>query len=140
MRQQTSQIIASVLAIGLVITACGSTPSVAEAERAQWEAAEVSDYTLTYAVSGGAGNLGPKTVEVTDGIVTEIVKEPDGVSPADFTIERLFDELDAADIVLDVEFDPELGYPTYIALDPIEDAIDDEFSVTILSMETEGGG
>ena len=36
---------------------------------------------------------------------------------------------------MSADFDADLGYPTQIDLDPIENAIDDEFSVEVVSLE-----
>lgn len=133
-QQQTSRLLASALALGLLTSGCGGS-SVTETERAKWEAAGITEYTLTYDITGGLGNRGPKTVQVSGGAVTEIISQPENSRTPDYTVEDLFDQLDAADIVVDVEFDPELGYPTYLALNPVEDAIDDEFGVTVLLLE-----
>lgn len=130
---------AGALVLGLLASACGTSPSVGKNELAQWEDAEVSQYVLTYEIAGGAGDLGPKTVRVSNGVVAEIISEPDGFSLPDYTIEDLFVQLDEADIVIDAEFDSELGYPTLLDLDPIKEAIDDEFSVRVVSFEKEAG-
>lgn len=125
------------IALCLLVTACGSSSGVGKSEFAQWQAAEVNEYTFTYKVGGGVGVLGPKTVRVSNGVVTEVISEPDGFSLPDYTLADLFVQVDEADVVVSAHFDPELGYPIFLDLDPNESAIDDEFSITVVSFENE---
>jgi hypothetical protein len=95
----------------------------------------LSGYTITYFVTGGVGRVGPKAVQVVNAEAVEVdTSDPTQLAPS-FSVADFFDEINAADVVVSADFDADLGYPTQIDLDPIENAIDDEFSVEVVSLE-----
>ena len=113
-----------------------SDQRLAEASE-RWENADVQNYTIAYFVTSGLGRIGPTAMEVQGG---EVVKaDPDDPTQRLFSVNDLFEEIESADVVLNAEFDPDLGYPTRIALDPIEKHIDDEFGVQVVMVEVPGG-
>lgn len=106
-----------------------------EQARAVWESAGIDSYVydltrICYACGGGR-----LAVTVTDGVVTGAVGDegepvPEGALPTVETVGGLFDVVERAiDREADgfeVRYDPELGYPTLIDLDPDRHAIDEE--------------
>lgn len=76
-------------------------------------------------------------VEVRDGQVTEVTQLGEVDTPATVTagIDGLFDALRATldddPASVDVTYDPELGFPAMVSVDPIENAVDDEWSWTV---------
>lgn len=143
MEQNQGTVRALALSVLLVmLAACGDTttprtssngPYAAAFER--WQAADITDYSIIYFVTGGIGRVGPKVVQVENGEAVEVdATDPTQIAPS-YSVDDLFDELNAAEIVVDADFDPELGFPTRLELDPIEDAIDDEFSVEVTALE-----
>lgn len=132
------RIAAGALVAGFLSSACASDPTVGQAERARWENAAIDEYTLSYKINGGAGDVGPKTVRVSNGVVMDIIAEPDRlISLPDYTVDDLFDKLEASEEVIRATFDPELGYPTLLELDPIVAAIDDEVTISVVSLDDE---
>ena len=129
---------AGALVAGLLSSACASDPTLGQAERARWENAAIDEYTLSYKINGGVGAVGPKTVRVSNGVVMDIIAEPDRlISLPDYTVDDLFDKLEASEEVIRATFDPELGYPTLLELDPIVAAIDDEVTISVVSLDVE---
>gem|GEM_PF-1988812 len=101
----------------------------------RWQDAGIDDYTITYTGMGGIGPFGPKIVQVENGRAAEVdTDDPTQLGPS-YSVNDLFDELEAADRVVSAEFDADLGYPTAFELDPIEGAIDDEFSIQVVDLE-----
>lgn len=102
------------------------------------------DYVLTFDfVSSVSAEAGPIRVEVVDGEVIN-VSYPDAmteqilpqislVTVSDF-FERARSVLEEGGLV-EAEFDEAYGYPLTMTLDPIPDAIDDEMSVVVRSVE-----
>jgi len=128
------------LSTAFVAAACGSDTRTSAQEPFagafdRWQDAGLSDYTITYFVTGGIGRVGPKVVQVVDGEAVEVdTSDPTQLAPS-YSVADLFDEIDDADVVVSADFDADLGYPTQIDLDPIENAIDDEFSVEVVSLQ-----
>jgi hypothetical protein len=125
-------------------TGCDSVGPEVETDldraRATWQSAAIRDYT--YVVQRGCfcapDALGPVRVTVEDGVVTEAVYLDSGRPVGAFgnlfpAVEGLFDLIrDAvADKAyrVDVAYDAELGFPTVIDIDYIENAVDDELMV-----------
>ena len=80
-----------------------------------------------------ADSVGPVRIEVQDGeIVSALIVETDQPAPESraLTIEDLFDmvqdEIDQEPDDITVEYDAELGFPSSVDVDPIENAMDDE--------------
>jgi hypothetical protein len=124
----------------VAVAACGSESRTSNEEpysdaSDRWRDAGLSGYTITYFVTGGVGRVGPKAVQVVNAEAVEVdTSDPTQLAPS-FSVADFFDEINAADVVVSADFDADLGYPTQIDLDPIENAIDDEFSVEVVSLE-----
>lgn len=110
--------------------------------RSRWESAMVAAYVYTYQLfcECDEATAGPNTVAVTDGEVVAVRRAdpgqfvgPDPQLPG-WTVEQLFADI-AASIErgeqVDVDFDPELGYPTTIRLDLESIPVDGGFSMDI---------
>jgi hypothetical protein len=108
----------------------GDSPADAAREhRAQWEAAGVSDYTWRIFV-GCFCPVSTSTVQVVAGEPVDLrvdgepasikLDQANGFIP--LTMEELFDVLDEAYAkhaeTVQVTYDPDLGYPTDISIDP----------------------
>ncbi len=131
------------LAIAVLLTACGGDgESSAELEAAEerWVTSGISDYHLVieYGCFCVEERRGPFEVDVKNGVVVEVrfdgaVIEPQpGITPVEvFTVEGLFGEirssLDADEITVSYG---ERGNPTFIDIDRIADAADDELTIT----------
>lgn len=121
-----------------------------DTNRQLWESAAVESYRYSFTRHCFCGFVGTFTVTVTDGVVTAAVSEQDGESvpeaalPELSTIEGLFDEaqrgIDVKAHGFEAEYHPELGYPTLVDLDPIENAIDDEVTYRAESLVSLDGG
>jgi hypothetical protein len=119
-----------------------------EEATSRWEAAGIDDYTMSYRRTCFCPAY---TVQVTvvDGEVTsaEAIEGLPGELPPttqpipddeQFTVEDLFGQAIEAYETADrttVTYDAELGYPTIIDVDPIQNAIDDEYTLTVESFE-----
>jgi hypothetical protein len=111
------------------------------AARSQWIADAPSAYDFTYLRSCFCPDVFPARVYVDAGavILVENVQTSDPL-PADRnddfpTIDQLFNELDELirldPFELEIRFDTELGYPTYVRVDIEERMVDEEFSYTV---------
>ena len=116
----------------------GNAPAdTAEAQRARWDAASIRNYSWSVVVRCMAcgGWPGPSRIEVKDGKPVQLLGtdykgnvEPLSISEDErgwvipLTVEDLFDVLDEAYTrhaqTVDVTYDPQLGYPTEINIDP----------------------
>lgn len=115
------------------------TDALADA-RAVWETAGIESYA--YDVLYGC--FCPQSrahVVVMDGVVAEVTQSGEVDTPPSVSrgIDELFDVLrDATDDGVDsieVTYDPRYGFPALVSADPIEDAVDDEWSWTISDFE-----
>ena len=117
---------------------------VLQAARARWAEAGIADYSITVRRSCECTPemIGPVVVEVRGGAVVSRQYSSNGaaVSPglaASFpSVEGLFEILDDAARTraqrVEARYDSQLGYPTYVAIDPDRLVADDEiiYSVT----------
>ncbi|UKJ62464.1 hypothetical protein H1Q78_11780 [Cellulosimicrobium cellulans] len=104
--------------------------------RDRWAAAGYDDYAFTLTSSCGERNLvGDFDVEVAGGEVVAVSASLEHLemTPESYvesggrTIDGFLDLVDERhDVVTDVAFDDDLGYPTSLTLDPMPRAIDDE--------------
>lgn len=121
-----------------------------EENRAKWEAAGIDSYDLDYRRSCFCPPPGDVQVLVRGGEIFSI-RDPDtgaeieNPSTGAFgfnSVDGLFDAIAAAIngrvARLDVEYDPELGYPTSISIDFIADAVDDEIGIRINGLHVAG--
>jgi len=107
---------------------------------AQWDAAAIDAYafTLTRLCFCPPEASGPFRVTVEAGAVTRVTLageplDPDRAGGIPLTIDAIFARLLALgpDATLSGTWHDDLGYPIDIAVDPIPNAIDDEYSIRI---------
>jgi len=116
--------------------------SGAEAALTRWKAARITSYVSDVEVDCFCSIRGRYQVAVTDGTVESVtgpngpvdLTEP-GFSSFDFTVEGLFDTLtvrsgDRPEAVV-AGFDPDLGYPIDLRIDPVFAMFDDELTITV---------
>jgi hypothetical protein len=111
------------------------------AARSQWIANAPAAYDFTYLRSCFCPDVIPARVYVDAGVVALVVDTQTSVPlPADRnddfpTVEQLFNELDQLirrePFQLEVRYDPELGYPSFVSVDIEERMVDEEFSYTV---------
>lgn len=102
------------------------------------------DYVLTFeVVSAATAEAGPIRVEVVNGRATNI-SYPDAATEQllpQIPLLQVSDFFERARNVLadggavEVEFDEAYGYPVVLSLDPIVNAVDDEMSILVRSVE-----
>lgn len=102
------------------------------------------DYVLTFEiVSSATAEAGPIRVEVVNGRATNIIY-PDAVTEQilpQIPLLKVSDFFERARTVLaaggsvEVEFDEAYGFPVTMTLDPIPNAVDDEMSIIVRSVD-----
>ena len=116
------------------------------AARARWAATNADNYVFEFRRSCFCAPdfVRPVRIEVLDGVVSSAVyvdtEEPISPPPTSVpTIDDLFDEIqDAVDgmaFSIVADYDADMGYPTSVSIDYIENAIDDEMAFTVSSFE-----
>ncbi len=116
------------------------------AARARWALTDADDYVFEFRRSCFCAPdfVRPVRVRVLDGIVASAVyadtEDPISLPLTSVpTIDDLFDEIadamDATAFAVVAEYDADMGYPTSVAIDFIEDAIDDEVAFTVSSFQ-----
>lgn len=103
-----------------------------------------SNYVLVFdVVSSASAEAGSIRVTVADGIATDVAY-PDAITEQilpQVPMLTVSDFFERARTVLtegggvEIEFDASYGYPTTMTLDPIPEAIDDEMSIIVKSVE-----
>jgi hypothetical protein len=130
-----------VLVLGLLsLVVSGCSPDTRElrdleAARQRWEAAGLVTYSYEFVLRCFCPQL-DATVQVVDGVVVSSTP-PSRNSHFPRTIDELLADLEeelesAGRGEYTIEFDPELGYPRRVSADPIEMAVDDEYSYEIV--------
>jgi len=121
----------------------GEVARVAAEQRSFWRDQGFASYTFSVSRPCFCPPewSGPFEVTVVDGATT-VVTYQDVPAPAanieqiPKTIEAVFDLLIAnAATTVDVTFDPLFGFPASFSVDPIVNAIDDEFGITITNFD-----
>ena len=137
----------AMLAAALSLAACSGPYSDLQRELRQneqkWTSQKTRDYSYTLRIGCFCPPeiTSPVLVEVRGGTTKSVSYVSDGreatnelFRKAD-TIEELFsvirESIDQKVDKLTVEYDPSLGYPTEISIDPIETAIDEERAYTV---------
>jgi Family of unknown function (DUF6174) len=136
------------LALPLLLAACSFLPGASLSPRelalralatrqSQWAAAELDDYVLTIERQCFC----PETsyeITVTDGVVTKVTHGGAPAQPAEVqglpkTVPELFALVagQPPEAGLKVEYDADRGFPTRIEVDPIQNAIDDEYTILV---------
>lgn len=128
-----------------VLAGCSSSPAATlAANRQKWQGRQVSHYRYDLAVGCFCAftSVMPVTVEVKDGKTVSMVGK-DGQSAAQFQsalaqyapMDKLFDVIkvaaDAHAYQLQVDYDPDYGYPDAIRIDYSQNVSDDEISFTV---------
>ena len=109
--------------------------------RQKWLDAGITNYTYRQDRSCFCGFAGPADVTVLNGEIVSVRSfwpDTTDVAPNNFdifdTVNGLFstidDAIDQNAHQLDVTYDEQLGFPTMIAIDYIENTIDDEITIT----------
>jgi hypothetical protein len=134
-------------ALGLAACATGPSDQLAELQRQreQWAAQGISTYVFTVRRSCFCG--GPLHVEIKVGQVAIVRTDLDTGLPVPAELASLYPdvpglfaivqreiELPAAELA--VSYDAARGFPARIAVDPIENAVDDEYVYTITGFRT----
>ncbi len=131
----------------VALTGCADEPStsVAQGPRGTWQDAGIDAYTITIERMCFCPDVGPYVVTVEGGEPVSVTRDGKAVPLDDemlaswpLTVEDLFAEIDDAEATADevvVEHDETLGYPTRIAIDRIEDAIDDEMTYVVRGLD-----
>lgn len=110
--------------------------------RALWEAADIVDYTMVVEPRCFCGFQGEVEVVVVNGEQVDVrPRDPDVTAEQydglDLTVDGIFRAVsDAiASGTVDVAYDPDRGYPTSAALDPMPNAVDDEITYRVLTLK-----
>ncbi len=116
----------------------GPTVSSLDDAEALWEAADLTDYDMTYREVCFCPEV-RIMVTVRDGQVTETVSLGEFDPQRDGrTVESLFAEIrqafDEGAASVNVEYDAELGHPTGYFIDFSEEMADEEFGITVESL------
>ncbi len=111
------------------------------AARSVWISAAPATYEFTYLRLCFCPNVSPARILVDGGLVIRVTDvESSTILPAERnaefpTVEELFIELDELIRIepfrLEVQYDPELGYPSFVSVDIEERVVDEEFSYTV---------
>ena len=145
----TNKLSIACLLAAILAGGCGSDMSLLESKHALWSSQGADSYRFHF--TRYCFCPGPYEVDilVEDGVATRVLDTESGVyldahTDADYfvTIEDLFEEakdaMENAD-AHEIDFDPELGFPTRIFRDNIRDAVDDEVTYTAGDYVTIGG-
>ncbi|HJP88197.1 MAG TPA: DUF6174 domain-containing protein [Candidatus Limnocylindrales bacterium] len=146
-----------VLGIVLAVSAgaCGSTlfpnasPTQQELAREAlgvqqqvWNSKGITDYEFSLTKSCFCPDMPTYRVTVVDGVVSQVTVSRVPVDPAEVkdlpkTIPELFALVHAlpADQALAVMYDPDWGFPQRIDVDPIPNAVDDEYTIAAVAFK-----
>ena len=127
----------------VLLSACASptTPENDLAEyRALWEAQGLRDYTFDVRRVCYCQFMGDVRVTVQDGVITgvtelasEVAHDPEFFRTIDGLFDLVQDAYDRDAHEVQVDFDPDRGYPTRIWIDYVEMMMDEEMGFTLLS-------
>jgi hypothetical protein len=121
----------------------GEVARVAAEQRSFWRSQGIASYTFSVTRSCFCPPewSGPFEATVVDGATTLVtyLGAPAPAANIEFipkTIEAVFDLLIAnAATTVDVTYDPIFGFPASFSVDPIVNAIDDEFGITVANFD-----
>ena len=135
----------------LLVAGCSLLPAATPSARQQlaeelraaegrWAAKDLSSYRFTLTYSCFCPWTDPMSVTVVDDQVTSVTMNGEPVTNAaglplliESAFEQLRSTLDAHQV--EAAFDPEFGFPSRVVADPIENAVDEEFSFLIADFE-----
>ena len=126
--------------------AFGPEQDALAAARARWAQTDASNYVFEFQRSCFCAPdfVRPVRIEVLDGVVNSAVyvdtEEPIPLPLTSVpTIDDLFDEigdaLEGTAFSVIADYDADMGYPTNVEIDYIENAIDDEMAFTVSSFQ-----
>lgn len=135
-----------------MVAAAGSCGGVNKAEiernRRLWHGSGIVNYRMTVDVqkTGHATPMGKFIIEVRDRQAVSIKMANDPTRDAMTerfalydTIDDIFERIEVASVQrpdkMDIEYDPKLGYPKKLNLDPNTSAMDDELFFQVLQFE-----
>lgn len=136
------------MTLALAVTACsllpGSSPSPRElalrqlaANQALWTQKHPLDYVITIERQCFCPSA-QYEITVSDDIVQSVSHDGAPVAPAEVqglpkTVPQLFAVVAGLppDAAVEVSYDPDLGFPTSIRVDPIPNAVDDEYTIVV---------
>jgi Family of unknown function (DUF6174) len=114
--------------------------------RAQWDDTGLTTYRFDFLRRCLCRGIQPVTIEVDHGVIVAVTNRDTGAQlPGDefadyVTVEDLFDTIqDAIDqdpYSIEASFDPLLGYPTRIVIDPQRFVANDEITMTSAALES----
>jgi hypothetical protein len=139
------------LVLTVILTACSGRASTEfDKNLAKWQDAKVTHYRYTLFIGCFCAFTEdmPVTIEVNNGEIVSITStNGNAINPGDAPYEsvkyyadmdllfnQLKDSLDKADKV-EMTYDPTYGFPTSIAIDQVEQAVDDELYITVDNFE-----
>lgn len=106
--------------------------------QAQWLAKGITNYAFTVARQCFCPSNDPVDVSVVAGVATKVTRGGQPVAPLDVqgipkTVPELFALVSAqpASAGMTVEWDATFGFPSSIQVDPIANALDDEFGIVV---------
>jgi len=127
----------------LLLGACTSptTPENDLADyRTLWEAQRLTDYTFDVSRVCYCQFMGDVRVTVQGGVITgvtelasEVARDPETFRTIDGLFDLVQDAYDRDAHEVQVDFDPDRGYPTRIWIDYVEMMMDEEMGFTLLS-------
>ena len=127
----------------LLLGACTSptTPENDLADyRTLWEAQRLTDYTFDVSRVCYCLFMGDVRVTVQGGVITgvtelasEVARDPETFRTIDGLFDLVQDAYDRDAHEVQVDFDPDRGYPTRIWIDYVEMMMDEEMGFTLLS-------
>ena len=127
----------------LLLGACTSptTPENDLADyRTLWEAQRLTDYTFDVSRVCYCQFMGDVRVTVQGGVITgvtelasEVARDPETFRTIDGLFDLVQDAYDRDAHEVQVDFDPDRGYPTRIWIDFVETMMDEEMGFTLLS-------
>lgn len=148
-RAARAAIVATALAVGCGGGVLQPRQGALDAARARWEANGPRVYTFEVQRTCFCPSeyVRRMRIEVTDGAVSTAVYVDDGepvparIEPP--SIEMLFDEIqsaiDGGAHRLDASYDPTLGYPVDVSIDPIAEAVDEEQAFRVFGVDPAAG-
>ena len=136
----------------LLLAACGSDSPTAPVnhlgeQRALWASQDLTDYTFDVSRVCYCQFVGDVRVTVKSGVITgvtelasEVARDPETFRTIDGLLDLVQDAYDRDAHEVQVEFDPNRGYPTRIWIDYVRMIADEEMGFTLLSEVKALGG
>ena len=139
-----------VLTAVLLLAACGDSTTAPVnrlgEQRAFWASQGLADYTFDVKKVCECLFVGDVRVTVKDGVITgvtelasEVARDPETFRTIDGLFDLVQDAYDRDAHEVQVEFDPDRGYPTRIWIDYVLMIADEEIGFTLLSDVTVSG-